>query len=442
MLRGAYPRGLSASSGWARGSFPETGSASFGGLSAGAVVLDVTEPRAKWLEGVTSDGSGLRFAAERGREYLAVSPEALLRPEVRKPAAVTLKSVSNREDYLAVGPKALLPAANPLLALRRNQGLKSRGVSIEQIYEEFGHGEARPEALREFLAYAFHHWRKPAPRYVLLLGDATYDFRDYLATGVQNQVPPYLVKTSYLWTASDGVYASVNGDDLLPDLALGRIPAATVEEARVMVEKVLAYESGSQRAGRLVVIADNPDAAGDFEADAEEIANDLLARGNPLRLYLSGLSTESARQAVVEAFDGGAALLSYVGHGGIHLWAQENIFDTSQVATLSPQAEQPLLLTMNCLNGYFHFPYYNSLAEELLKADGKGAIAAFSPSGLSLNEPAHLFHKALVGELISGKHERLGDAVSAAQAVYAASGAFQELLSIYHLLGDPALRLR
>ena len=36
----------------------------------------------------------------------------------------------------------------------------------------------------------------------------------------------------------------------------------------------------------------------------------------------------------------------------------------------------------------------------------------------------------------------LGDAVLAAQGAYADSGAFPELLSIYHLFGDPALQLR
>ena len=97
---------------------------------------------------------------------------------------------------------------------------------------------------------------------------------------------------------------------------------------------------------------------------------------------------------------------------------------------------------MTCLNGYFHFPYFNSLAEELVKARDKGAIAAFSPSGLSLNGPANLYHEALLQELFNGNHERLGDAVLAAQESYAASGAFPELLSIYHLLGDPALTLR
>lgn len=97
---------------------------------------------------------------------------------------------------------------------------------------------------------------------------------------------------------------------------------------------------------------------------------------------------------------------------------------------------------MNCLNGYFHFPYSDSLSESLVKLEGRGAIAAFSPSGLSLNRPAQLYHEALLNALVHGRHERLGDAILEAQATYADSGALPELLRIYHLLGDPALRLR
>ena len=77
---------------------------------------------------------------------------------------------------------------------------------------------------------------------------------------------------------------------------------------------------------------------------------------------------------------------------------------------------------MNCLNGYFVAPAFDALAESLLKADGRGAIAAFSPSGLSLDGPAHQYHRALMAELTSGRHARLGDAVLAAQKAYADSG--------------------
>jgi hypothetical protein len=112
------------------------------------------------------------------------------------------------------------------------------------------------------------------------------------------------------------------------------------------------------------------------------------------------------------------------------------------VASLAAQPQQPFVMTMNCLNGFFHFPPMNSLSEELLKAEGKGAIAAFSPSGLSVNDAAHVYQKAVLQEILSGNHPRLGDAILAAQKDYADSGALPELLSIYHLFGDPALTLR
>ena len=97
---------------------------------------------------------------------------------------------------------------------------------------------------------------------------------------------------------------------------------------------------------------------------------------------------------------------------------------------------------MNCLNGYFVAPAFDSLSESLLKAEGRGAIASFSPSGLSLDGPAHQYHRALMAELTSGRHERLGDAITAAQKVYAETGLMPELLDVYQLLGDPATRIR
>jgi len=124
------------------------------------------------------------------------------------------------------------------------------------------------------------------------------------------------------------------------------------------------------------------------------------------------------------------------------VWASENVWNSWDAASLQAQSRQPLLVTMNCLNGYFVAPSYESLSESLLKAEGRGAVASFSPSGLSLDGPAHQFHRALMRELTSGGHERLGDAVLAAQVSYAGSGLMPELLSVYHLLGDPGMRIK
>lgn len=61
---------------------------------------------------------------------------------------------------------------------------------------------------------------------------------------------------------------------------------------------------------------------------------------------------------------------------------------------------------------------------------------------MSVHQPAARYHEALIAELASGQHERLGNALLATQATYANSGALAELLGIYHLFGDPALKIQ
>ncbi len=363
---------------------------------------------------------------------------------MRRPPRRELETSARGADYVLIGPDAFSSAAEPLIELRRSQNLRSSFVSIEQIRDEFGFGEPRPEAIRDFLIHAYHEWPAPALRYVVLLGDGTYDYKDFLGTGVRNHVPPLMIQTSYLWTASDPTLAMVNGDDRLPDIAIGRLPAGSVEQLRALIDKILAFENGaaSLYSDPFVLVAYDSDKAGDFVANAEEIGRLVPPPQRVDKLYLSELGRASTRDGILRSFDEGASVMSYIGHGGIHLWADERIFSLDDIDLLGSQEQQPLFLTMNYLNGYFHFPYFDSLSEALVKADGKGAIAAFSPSGLSLDAPAHRYHQALVTALFDGNYERLGDAVLAGQREYAASGAFPELLAIYHILGDPALRLK
>jgi hypothetical protein len=124
------------------------------------------------------------------------------------------------------------------------------------------------------------------------------------------------------------------------------------------------------------------------------------------------------------------------------VWSTSNVLSTWDAPSLRAQSRQPVLLTMNCLNGYFVAPNLDALPEALLKAGGRGVVAAFSPSGLSLDGPAHQYHRAVMDELTSGRHERLGEAILAAQRTYGETGLMPELLGVYQLLGDPALRIR
>ena len=418
-----------------KGSFSESGVANLDGPPG--FVFDVTENEPKKLTGT----NGTSFRVESGHRYLLASE--VLTPEVRRSPSTGLKKAWSRAEYLVIGPRAFLAAAESLLAHRRNEGLITGAIATEDIFDEFGYGEATPESIRDFLSYVYHHWSEPTLRYVVLLGDGTYDFKDYLATGVKGQVPVKIVKTQFVWTASDPWYGAINGDDILPDVAIGRLPAASIEEVERLVQKILDYESQEgEPEAPVILIADNPDGGGNFDADAEGLASTVLTEERLEKIYLSQLGAAGAHGAIMNAFDDGASLVSYMGHGAIHLWANENLLNIWDVESLSPQSQQPLLLTMNCLNGYFHFPYFNSLSEELLKAEGKGVIAAFSPTGLSLNSPAHRFHKAVLEQVVNQSHGRLGDAILAAQGIYAHTGSLPELITVYHLLGDPALKLR
>jgi len=442
----AYPQASLLAGGRFEGTWPESGTVTLSGGGGALAVLDVTGASAgtspRWLSGYEASGGALRFHAEAGHRYLASSQEALPSPRVARPQPSGLRSAENQADYLLIAPRAFLSAAEPLVARREDQGLAARAVASEEIFDTFGHGQPSAEAIRSFLAFAFHSWARPSPRYVLLLGDTSYDPRNFIGTSPASPLPGLFTKTSYLWTVSDPLLAAVNGEDPLPDLAIGRLPAATPEEASRLVAKLLAWEESAQGlSGPATLVADNPDLGGDFEANVADIAQSFLGDRSPELLLLRELGAET-RPRVQDALDSGRSFLSYVGHGGAAVWASENVWNSWDAASLRAQSRQPLLLTMNCLNGYFVAPSFDSLAESLVKPDGRGAIAAFSPSGLSIDGPAHQYHRALMGELTSGRHERLGDAIAAAQRTYAQSGLMPELLSLYHLFGDPATRIR
>ena len=436
-----YPQASALVAGRFSGEWSEGGTAEVSG--GGAIVVDVTDPASPvWMTGAVTGPGSLSLGTQASRRYQVVAPEGLLVPRVSLPVETGLRDTHNQADYILVAPRSFLDAAQPLLLRRESQGLATFAASLEDIAQDFGGGAPSAEAIRDFLAFAFHSWQQPSPRYVLLLGDSSFDPRNFTGFDQGAPLPALWVKTSYLWTASDPAIAAVNGEDLLPDLALGRLPATNLAQAYSLVQKVLDWEdAGYDLSGDATLVADNPDQAGDFEADIADIRQSFLAERNPQSLLIRTLGA-STRPAILDAMNGGLSLLSYVGHGGAAVWASENVLNSFDPPSLLAQPRQPVMLTMNCLNGYFVQPNLDSLAEAFLKAEGRGTIAAFSPSGLSLDGPAHIFHRALVNQIANGNHPRLGDAVLAAQQAYAFSGHMPELLGVYNLFGDPAMKIQ
>jgi hypothetical protein len=205
-------------------------------------------------------------------------------------------------------------------------------VAIEDVYDEFGYGEAHPEAVKAFLEYAFHSWER-APRYVVLLGDATYDFKNSLGTGTLNRVPPIIIRDTYLWTVSDPEYAFVNGSDLLPDFALGRLPGG--ERRRGGAASSSSCSTGRTSATTCrAAPSSSPTTRTRREtsrATADRLAQTFLADRSVEKDLPEPARLGHALRRSRTAFDTGASLMTYIGHGGTAVWASENIWNFSDV---------------------------------------------------------------------------------------------------------------
>ena len=102
-----------------------------------------------------------------------------------------------------------------------------------------------------------------------------------------------------------------------------------------MVDKILAYETGgASLETTIALVSDNPDGAGDFHSNAEELADTVLASRTPRHIALEQLGTAATRQAILRTFDEGASVVSYIGHGGIDRWANESILQRSSVDSI------------------------------------------------------------------------------------------------------------
>jgi hypothetical protein len=270
-------------------------------------------------------------------------------------------------------------------------------------------------------------------------------------------------------TVTDEYFARISGEDAVPDIYMGRLPAASAAEAAVMVQKILDYEAAQNTKSwqrNVVLVAD--DQHEDFER-VFEVMNDDAAALLPTGVTYSAddegyLSTYvSARDLttyIQSQFNEGALILNYSGHGGYKLWAAERIFDTSNawpnfyqdVADLDEVGVDdagmyPFVISMSCLSGYFagleswESP---SLMEQLFRAENKGAVAALMPTGETTTTGQQILNTALFEAVFSEDTRKLGPAIAAAKQVLLANGGgdFEELSETFLLFGDPAMTLK
>ena len=374
--------------------------------------------------------------------YLTLTTDALSTSlSVTGNMSSNLKRKKNRADYLIITSTELKDVSQSLANYRQRQGLDSMVVDVEDIMDEFNYGLYDPEAIRDFLSFAYHNWRK-APRYVVLAGEGTFDYKNNQGYD-DNLVPALLVSTPHGLFASDNRYADVDGHDGVPDMAIGRLPVITAEELKAVIKKIKAYERARGKwTKKVLMVADEPDAGGDFPSNSDAIADILSSAYITEKIYLSEYTINEARQQVMYGINTGALLFNYIGHAGMNSLAAEGVLLSSDVASLVNENKLPVVTAMTCLAGSFSIPGFDSLGEQLVLQQGGGSIATWAPTGLSLNGLAVILDEEFFHAVFSEKTKILGDAVLNALEGYAYSDNAPYILDIYILLGDPALRIR
>ncbi|MBI5303655.1 MAG: hypothetical protein HY868_16080 [Chloroflexi bacterium] len=414
-------------------------------------------------------------------QYVALTDHAVKSPlSITRDASTSdLRNTMNGADEIIIASDDFYSATAPLAALRSAQGLRVLRVNMSDVYDEFSDGVFDPTAIRAFLRYAYANWQAPAPAYVLLVGDGTMNYRNdqpnNLGPGFTsvayeaNYVPPYLdaVDRFINETATDNRFVNLVGDDLTPDMAIGRLPVRSAAEARAVISKIIALEQSPPPGDwhtTIGFVTDNyytssggTDLAGNFYATADGIlASFIPATYTVTRAYYDPApsppnpgyawhytSVDAARAAIATTLNAGGRFINYFGHGSQFQWAGENLFGNSGSTlnlfdTINNGGRTPIMLELTCKTGMFHLAGVTTLAESFIRADGQGAVAVWSSTGLGVNDGHDVLTQGFYAAIFNGSVETIGLAINSSKTSLVAMGGHSDLVDEFTLFGDPA----
>ena len=338
-------------------------------------------------------------------------------------------------DLIMLTRREWFSALEPLKSLRQSQGLSVAVVDIEDVYDEFSFGNKTPQAVKDFILYARNSWKK-APRFALIVGDASYDPKNYLGFGDNDAVPTSLIDTQYMETACDDCLADSNLDGI-GEVALGRLPARTTAEVSKMVAKLLSYDGSTPNSAVLLVSDSNE--GYNFEAATAQLRNLIPADFRIEEIDRGRLDPATAKAQLLDAINRGEKIVAYTGHGNVDQW-RGNLLTSADARALTNGQNLPLFITMTCLNGYFHDVVLDSLAESLMKAERGGAVAVWASSGMTGPSGQELLDQQMLKAIFDTSNGTLtlGEAILRAKALTNDP----DVRRTWILFGDPSMKLK
>ena len=391
-----------------------------------------------------------------------------------------------KADYVVFAPQGWMSSLTPLIRHRTRVGHTVAAYPVEAAYDRYSGGNPRPEALREAIA-ALHKHSLGRLHYVLLVGDVSHTYAPddtALAT-----VPTfYETKVHYPGYRSDDELATDHPYGVLGDagrktrssatLAVGRLPARTEAEARLLGRKIVRYET--DRAGdnaawsRRLIMYGGPANYGKLadtliETTATYLLNDVVPYDYDLDVVFAKANSPYATRfdalsaTLIDDLEEGALFAAYFGHGQPwafdHAWyrgEQYTIGGVDELSRVNIPRGAPVFLSFTCHTGRYDLENGDpSLAEAMAMAEN-GPIAVFASSRASHPYPNLLYAQGFIDLFLAKRPKTLGDGVLALKKdmrrrkmMFAGALVGQnpvqlqrEHESLYNLLGDPALRLR
>ncbi len=421
---------------------------------------------------VTQNGAtySVQSAALRTRlAPTAIPTYAVENSSLLQAAAVTVNNPSNYSstlrnvDLIIITHSAsdFIAAANTWADYRRSAaggGFNVEVVDVADVMDEFGYGTFTAAAINDFLRYANTNWvpQVAGHQYVLLLGDASRDPRNYLGYGLNNLVPSKIVTTIYNETASDDALADFN-DDGLTEMSIGRVPTRTAVNITTVFNKSVSFETPSnQSLGRGSLFAYDEPNGYDFGSMSQDLSNQLppsMPKTFVSRAYVQGDPQYDASNPRVLNPDAQANLLSslntspgkyianYSGHGAQSFWGSSSFMSNSTVSSLNNTSSPTIFTMLTCLNGYFIGPAANddAIADVLIKSPNGGAVVAWASTGLTTADVQMLMGRQFFNQIGIGNIKRMGDLIrdAKAQIPYGTDVRYS-----WVLFGDPMLKVR
>lgn len=382
-------------------------------------------------------------------QYIALTSDKYLKPEkIIKDTPSDLRNPNNGADYIIITYSEFLRDVQPLANFRNQQGMRTKVVDVQNIYDEFNHGIPNPYKLREFLKYAYENWQPPAPTYVLLIGDTTPKDKISFVPTIQVQIP------GYGSSASDHQFVTFRGHDSFPDMLIGRAPATNSIDVRIFVERAINYESTAEVGPwhkRILMLAGSDER---FHIQTDELIEErrLTEKYETKLIYAPptaedelalGEGSTPVGRLVIEGFNDGATLVNYIGHGGGGVWSSSRMMDLEDPEkNLTNISQLPFVISMTCFTGEFDSPT-DCLAEALLRSESGGAIGVIGGTSIGLLDGDHLLNKEIFEVIFNDNTQHIGAILAEAKTqLLINSPGFPDLVEVFTLFGDPATRLR